>query len=229
MTATAEQTTDGSGAQAAPETRPPAGRPDPAAHATPRAPETSTPAPDGPASQAEAADGDAPAAASPGSEQDEVRRLRNEARNLRTRLKTFEDQQAEAEAAKLSERERLEKRTADAERAHAAALGEIRELRTQIAVADEARAQNVRSPQAAADLLRARSLLTYDDDGTPTNVKAALKQLLEREPYLAGDPSAPSSAPIPATPRPADAAALSATQRQQLDQEMLTRVRRAWG
>ena len=138
---------------------------------------------------AQAADGQEPITL------EEARRLRSEGQALRKRLKAFEDAQAQAEAAKLTEQERLQKHAADLQSKYDADTAALTERIVRYEVERQASKLNIVDPDAAAKLIDWSSL-EYDEDGTPTNAETLLKDLLKARPWLAstqqGKPAASS-------------------------------------
>ncbi len=115
---------------------------------------------------------------------DEAKKLRSEANNLRKRLKAFEDAQAQAEAAKLTEQERLQKHATDLQAKYDADTNALTERIVRYEVERQASKLGIVDPDAAAKLIDWQSL-EYDEDGTPTNAETLLKDLLKARPWLA--------------------------------------------
>jgi len=118
-----------------------------------------------------------------------IAELRKESAAHRTKLKKFEDEEAKRLEAQLTEQQKKDKQFADLQKAHDDALRSHQEYK----VSTEVRLQAAQ--MGFADLSDATRLLdwsqiTYDDDGTPNNVAALLKDLLKAKPYLAGKPAA---------------------------------------
>jgi multidrug efflux pump subunit AcrA (membrane-fusion protein) len=128
-----------------------------------------------------------------------ISELRKENASHRTKLKSFEDAQAQAEAAKLSETERLAKR---AEAAETQAKQYQQQLQaTQVKLA--AQSLGFANPELAA------RLITLGDDVTPEAITKALGDLLKSDPYLASSTAqAPSSGGNPTNPQRGNNAAL---------------------
>ena len=169
---------------------------------------------------------------------DEARKLRSEASNLRTRLKAaeakaaeFDKLKADAEAAKLSETERLQKQLADLQKAHETATAQVKAERARAAIQVQA-FQNGIDPKLAARLIEL-SDLEYDDDGQPSNVPALIKTLIKEYPNLvskaapatsggATNPARSQSSTEPITReyvaslKPADYAAMSVERRAEI-------------
>jgi flagellar biosynthesis/type III secretory pathway protein FliH len=120
---------------------------------------------------------------------DEAKKLRKEANTLRARLKAYDDAKAEAEAAQLSETERLKKQVDDLQKKHDDALKAVQETRLSAEIRLQAQALGI-APDLAEKLIDRSDVL--DTDGNPQNVDAALKVLLKTYPMLAGKPPAPT-------------------------------------
>jgi len=120
-----------------------------------------------------------------------LKTARDESIAHRKKLKAFEDAQAAADAAKLSDIEKAAKRAEDAE-AKAAELQQ-KYLTTQVQLA--AQKLNFISPELAA------KLVSVDPDATPESISDALAALLKDNPYLAsGTPTPPPSSNGPTNP-----------------------------
>lgn len=123
----------------------------------------------------------------------EMRAVKNEARNLRDRLRKIEAQ-IEAHPAALE----AATREAEALRSQAATTAERLRgyvLRDAIAAAgadDDAADLRVSDPVAAARLIEG---VEWGDDGAPKNVPAALRRLLRQHPVLAAQPPARAAQP----------------------------------
>lgn len=120
---------------------------------------------------------------------EEARKLRSEASNLRARLKAaeakateFDKLKADAEAAKLTETQRLQKQLADLQKAHESATAQVKTERARAAIQVQA-LQNGLDPKLASRLIEL-SDLEYDDEGQPSNVPALIKSLLKDYPHL---------------------------------------------
>lgn len=100
-------------------------------------------------------------------------------------LKTKAAKLAELEAANLTELEKSQKRTADLERKAADAEARAQENLLRASVVAEAARKNVVDPDAVVALLD-RSVLEFNEDGTPTNTAEAVDELLKAKPYLVG-------------------------------------------
>ena len=136
---------------------------------------------------------------------DEARKLRKEAQALRQRLKGYEDAEAAAQAAQLTEVERYKKLQADleAERDQLAA-----QLHDALVYQDVARLASKFNFIVSADTL-AKMLLLDDDaiefeEGKPTNIEKLLDKLAKREQGLIrqepqpGQPTRPGAPAVPA-------------------------------
>lgn len=141
-----------------------------------------------------------------------VRKLRAEAAEYRRRMRELEGQVKQYEEARLSETERLQKRLAELERelTHIQQERQERILRYETMLA--AQRLGIVDPEAAYRLLDLSSL-EYDDAGQPTNLEQALKQLVAKKPYLAGQGQLSAGAPTnPATGGPARTGTFTASQ-----------------
>ena len=123
---------------------------------------------------------------------DEAKKLRSEAANLRSRLRSTEakakeldDLKAKLEADKLSETEKLQKQLATLQSEHDNAIRAAQERTINYEVRLQAAQMGIVDPDAAARLLD-WSQIEYDDNGAPTNVNDLLKNLLKTKSYLAG-------------------------------------------
>ncbi len=123
-----------------------------------------------------------------------VRKLRAEAAEYRKRLRELEQKAQEQENAKLSETERLQKRLAELEREQAAYQRERQERTLKYETMLAASRLGIVDPDAAYKLLDLAGI-EFDEDGTPRNIEAALKELLKAKPYLAAQPAAISGSP----------------------------------
>ena len=118
---------------------------------------------------------------------------------------SYDKQQAEAEAAKkaaeeaqLSEIERTNKKYAEMQARHEAAIRELQETKVQHAVLREATGLQFINPEIAVKLLDL-SELEYDSNGTPQNTQKLLDKLIKSMPELVR-PSQPESTPTPTQP-----------------------------
>jgi len=123
-----------------------------------------------------------------------VRKLRAEAADYRKRLRELEQTVKQHEEAKLSETERLQKRLAELEREQAAYQRERQERTLKYETMLAASKLGIVDPEAAYKLLDL-TRIEFDEDGTPRNIEAALKELLKAKPYLAAQPAAISGSP----------------------------------
>ena len=120
-----------------------------------------------------------------------VRKLRAEAAEYRKRLRELEQTVKQHEEAKLSESERLQKRLAELEREQAAYQRERQERTLKYETMLAASKLGIVDPEAAYKLLDL-TRIEFDEDGTPRNIEAALKELLKAKPYLAAQPTSGS-------------------------------------
>ncbi|MCW2922257.1 MAG: Phage minor structural protein [Thermoleophilia bacterium] len=111
------------------------------------------------------------------------REANKEAVAAKQRAKALEDAEAQRQHEALSETERLQKERDDATQAAADATDRARRAQLRAEVATVATTLNLVDADAALALLPADAI-TFDDDGTPVGVEAALKQLAESKPYL---------------------------------------------
>ncbi len=109
--------------------------------------------------------------------------LRKENASHRTKLKSFEDAEKQRQEAELSEKEKLEKRLAEAQREREQTLTRAQERITASEIRAAAADLGFADPQDAARLLD-RSELEFDEDGTPKNAHALLEKLAKAKPYL---------------------------------------------
>lgn len=167
----------------------------PAAETTPTAQAATTPAP----------------AAEDTISLEEARKLRREAQSLRDRLKKFEDAEAEAKRAAMSEQERIAAEAAaqrskaeQAEQARQTAERERDTLARQLAVTTEAAKRGL-DPDLAARVIDL-SQLERDERGQFTNVAKAVEAAIQRWPQLvltgasATNPARTANLPKPPTP-----------------------------
>jgi hypothetical protein len=119
-----------------------------------------------------------------------IERLRAREREQAAELKAGRDAQQrlkELEDRDLNERQRLE-RDRDEARARAERLeSENRETRLRIEVERAARKLGAVDDEAVVALVD-RGQLEVDADGRPTNAERVVKELLEKRPFLKGDP-----------------------------------------
>lgn len=153
-----DTSTGAPGAQAAPDTQPPAGD-----------------------SSAQAADGDDGQSSSESISLDEARKLRSENQTLRKRLKPLEEaEQKRADADKTAT-----ERIAELERLNAEHERERSDWQTREAVTRSATKLGFVDPVDAIALLD-RSAIELDDNGAPKNIDKLLTGLLTAKPYLGG-------------------------------------------
>lgn len=118
----------------------------------------------------------------------EVKALRAEAADYRTKLRKLEQAEEARNLAALSETERLQKTAADAEARAVAAESRARTALANVALSSEAAALGL--PVALAVKLAGPDV-AFDADGQPTNVKALLTALVKDYPQLVSQ-SAPN-------------------------------------
>jgi hypothetical protein len=139
---------------------------------------------------------------------DEAKKLRSEAFNLRKRIKQYEDAEEEKRLATLGEVERSKAEVSKAQQLREEAESRVKQYQQQLATAHvrmAAQSMGIIDPEMAA--LAIQSKLEFGEDGMPTNIDVALKELIKNKPYLApkpAEPPAPSpaqSAPTPTAPQ----------------------------
>jgi hypothetical protein len=144
------------------------------------------------------------------------RALQAAEKTQRNRLAQLEAAAKRAEDAKLSDQERLQKRVAELEGQSQAAAKAAQEKVLRYEVQLQAARLNIVDPDAAAKLLD-MSQVSYDADGQPQGVEAALAALIDAKPYLvsatgAGSHGARGAAPAtPASASPTNPATRSST------------------
>ena len=121
-----------------------------------------------------------PTAAQLKADLDAARAERDSIKADRDALKTKQD---EADAAKLSETERLKKEAADAKADADKAREAVKQNNLRLEIERGARKLNVVDEEAAYKMLDI-SQVTFDKDGKATNVDALLNQLVKDKPYL---------------------------------------------
>jgi len=161
----------------------------------------STPAPGGPiTTPPEPLAGDGPEPIS----LDAAKKLRSEAKALRERLKAYEDADAAAQAAKLTETERQAKELADSKQRNEDLAAELMEAHVHQDIARFASKFNfVISPDLIAKLIDLADVEWNEDTGRPTNIEKLLEKLAKAEPDLvkaAQTPGVPQARQAPTTP-----------------------------
>lgn len=119
-----------------------------------------------------------------------IAELRKENAGHRTKLKKFEDDERVRTEAQLTEQQKKDKQYTDLQKSHDDALRSHQEYKINSEVRIQAAQMGFADLNDAIRLLD-WSAITYDDEGTPNNVSALLKDLLKTKPYLAGKPAAP--------------------------------------
>jgi small-conductance mechanosensitive channel len=122
---------------------------------------------------------------------DYVRKLRAEAAEYRKRLRELEGRVKAEEEAKMTEQERLQKRLAELERKEAEYQQVLQARTLEYEVKLQASKLGVVDPDAAYRLLDVKQI-EFDDDGKPTNIEKALKDLVAKKPYLVASGGVPS-------------------------------------
>ena len=123
---------------------------------------------------------------------EDAKKLRSEAATLRKRLKEFEDAKAAAEAASLTDIEKLQKQHETVSKQAEAYRGKIAQMAIQL----EAQKLGIVDPEVAATLVAGK--LEFDADGSPNNVEPLLRDLVKAKPYLVAQ--AQQGSQQPATP-----------------------------
>ncbi len=113
-----------------------------------------------------------------------LKKANAEAAAHRVKANELDKLKADIEAEKLTEKERLEKKIADLQKASDDATRAAQEYRVNAELRVQALQLGFADASDAARLLD-YSELEYGDDGTPTNVGDLLKALLKAKPYLA--------------------------------------------
>jgi len=129
-----------------------------------------------------------------------VRKLRAEAADYRKRLRELEGKVRADEEAKLTEQERLQKRLAELERKEADYQMALQARTLEYEVKLHASRLGVVDPEAAYRLLDLKQI-EFDEDGKPTNVEKAIKELVAKKPYLVSSAGAVPSPAYPAQGR----------------------------
>jgi hypothetical protein len=136
-------------------------------------------------------DGQAPVSQQPSEFEKIIAELRKENAAHRTKLATFEKAQADADAAKLTETERLQKQLAELQSEKEKAAQALRDRVIQYEILAQATKLGIIDPDAAVKLLD-QSQLKLDDSGVPTNVDALLAKLIQDKPYLVSQAKPPA-------------------------------------
>lgn len=123
---------------------------------------------------------------------EEARKLRSEAANLRKRLKSFEDREKAVQDAQLSEVDLTKKQFAELQAQHELHVRQTQDRIVRYELEKHAARIGVIDPDAAATLLD-KSELEFEEDGTPKNAEELMKKLLKNKPYLAAQPTPPST------------------------------------
>lgn len=116
--------------------------------------------------------------------QAEIRAKNREAQSLRSRLATLETAEKERQEAELSEVEKRDRKIAELERQLSDKDRQAQERLVRLETVRHASRLGFIDPEDAA-LLLPSGAIEFDDDGTPKNVEAVLKQLLKDKPHLA--------------------------------------------
>lgn len=135
----------------------------------------------------------------------EAKRLARELEQAQARLKAIDDE-------KLSETERLSKKTAELEAALQAERDRSRDMAIRVAIEREAHKHGAVDAEVIVALVD-RNAITLDDDGEVKGAGKAVKDLLDAKPFLKA--GTPAGGAIPNTPRPAGQ---TLTREQQIEQ-----------
>jgi hypothetical protein len=119
-----------------------------------------------------------------------IAELRKEQGANRTKLAAFEKAAADAEAAKLSDLEKANKRIAELEAGNNDRTRASQERIINYEIRLNAASLGIVDPDAAVKLLD-WSKLKYDDDGIPQNAQELLQALVKDKPYLAAASARP--------------------------------------
>jgi len=112
----------------------------------------------------------------------QLREVRREQARNRQKLAALEQEKAAAEAAKLSDVERKDREIAALKEERDGLQAQLVDQRLQTAVTEAASKLGFRNPALAYSLLDKADLV--DEAGKVRGVEAALRQLLQKEPYL---------------------------------------------
>lgn len=110
---------------------------------------------------------------------DDLKKARNEAKNLRRRLRAAERERDEARAGQSDVAAQLQGDLETARSRIGELEDELRDIKSRDVVRQEAEKAGAISPNAVYALIR--DDLEYDDQGNPTNVSEVIDQLRERE------------------------------------------------
>ena len=113
--------------------------------------------------------------------------VRKEAAGYRTRLKGFEDAEAQRQQASLSELEKATNTLAERDKQ----LSAFKDQLVLEKVTNAALKKGIIDPELAA--LALKGSLEFGEDGMPTNLEKALDDLLKAKPYLAQQPARQAS------------------------------------
>lgn len=149
-----------------------------------------------------------------------IAELRKESASHRTKLKKFEDEESKRAEAQMTEQQKKDKQLADLQKAHDEAVRSHQEYKINSEVKLQA-AQMGFADVADAVRLLDWAEITYDDEGTPNNVKELLAKLLKTKPYLAVNQSQPQR---PQTAGGATSPARSQSSNQPVTQEYINRL-----
>lgn len=147
-----------------------------------------------------------------------LKRANAEAKEHRVKAEELDRLKAEAEAAKLSESEKTQKKLADLQAQYDATLREKQELATSAEI--RVQAMQMGMDAKAASKLLDQGAIERDEQGNPTNVQELLKELVKEYPFLLGKAAPPSSGGATNPPRSASTAP------QELSWEVITELQK---
>ncbi len=113
-----------------------------------------------------------------------IAELRKENASARVKAKELDDLRKQIEEEKLSEKERLERRLAEAQKEREQALVRAQEGIVNAEIKAELAAQGLRNPKLARLIDRER--IEFDDNGNPTNIADLIADVLKEMPELKG-------------------------------------------
>ena len=114
-----------------------------------------------------------------------LKKARSDSTKHWSKAKELDDLKAKLEADKLTETERWQKQATDLQSKYDSDTSALTERIVRYEVERQAAKIGIIDPDAAAQLID-WDALEYDEDGTPKNADALLKDLLKSKPYLAG-------------------------------------------
>ncbi len=135
----------------------------------------------------------------------EAAAYRKQLRETQAKLAQFEEAQKQAELAKLSEQEKLQKKLAELQRTYDEHQAQTKQQLARAAVRVSAASVGIK-PDLAARLIDPAEI-EYGADGEPTNVPALLDALLTAYPELAAPATSATTSQATSSARPAGASA----------------------